>query len=76
MAAAPPIVVYRPYELPSVYIVDQGPVYGGPGIYTNPTLEYPHPLPPYPYVGRSYPTYPGYYGRRYSPALRARAQHR
>ena len=41
--AAPPVVVYQPYEMPRIYIVDQGPVYSGPGIYTNPTVVMPRP---------------------------------
>ena len=53
--AAPPVVVYQPYEMPRIYIVDQGPVYSGPGIYTNPTVVMPHRLPRYPYVSRDYP---------------------
>jgi len=58
--AAPPVVVYQPYEMPRIYIVDQGPVYSGPGIYTNPTVVMPHRLPRYPYVGRDYPNLPPY----------------
>ena len=45
------MVVYTPYEMPQIYIVDQGPVYSGPGIYTNPTLVVPRRMPRYPYVG-------------------------
>lgn len=52
---APPVVVYEPYRMPRIYIVDQGPVYSGPGIYTNPTVVLPRRLPRYPYVGRDYP---------------------
>lgn len=55
--AAPPVVVYTPYEMPRIYIVDQGPVYSGPGIYTNPTVVMPRRMPRYPYVGRDYPNY-------------------
>jgi hypothetical protein len=55
--ALPPIVVYEPYEMPRIYIVDQGPVYSGPGIYTNPTVVMPRRLPRYPYVSRDYPNY-------------------
>jgi hypothetical protein len=79
--AAPPVApvaVYQPYELPQIYVVDQGPVYSGPGIYTNPTLVLPRPMPPYPYVDSDYPAYPpAYYGpprRHYGPILRSRAQ--
>jgi hypothetical protein len=55
--AGPPVVVYTPYEMPRIYIVDQGPVYSGPGVYTNPTLVLPRRLPRYPYVSRDYPRY-------------------
>ena len=57
VVAAPPVVVYTPYEMPRIYIVDQGPVYSGPGIYTNPTVVLPRRMPRYPYVGRDYPGY-------------------
>ena len=46
--------------MPRIYIVDQGPVYSGPGIYTNPTLVLPRRLPRYPYVTRDYPNLPPY----------------
>ncbi len=49
------VKVYEPYEMPRIYIVDQGPVYSGPGIYTNPTVVLPHRMPRYPYIGRDYP---------------------
>jgi len=75
-ALAPPMV-YQPYEMPQIYIVDQGPVYSGPGIYTNPTLVVPRPMH-YPYVHSDYPGYlPAYYRpmrRHYGPILRSRAQ--
>jgi hypothetical protein len=51
---ARPVVVYVPYEMPRIYVVDHGPVYSGPGIYTEPTLVLPHRMPRYPYVGRAY----------------------
>ena len=57
VVAAPPVVVYAPYEMPRIYIVDQGPVYSGPGIYTNPTVVMPRRMARYPYVGRDYPAY-------------------
>jgi hypothetical protein len=57
---APPVIVYTPYEMPRIYIVDQGPVYSGPGIYTNPTVVLPRRMPRYPYVGRDYPDLPPY----------------
>ena len=58
--AGPPVVVYTPYEMPRIYVVDMGPVYSGPGIYTNPTVVMPHRLPRYPYVGRDYRYLPPY----------------
>src|SRR5688500_12561451 len=58
------LMVYRPYVLPRVCIVDQGPVYSGPGIYTDPTVVVPRPMPRYPYVAHDYPAYHGHY---YSP---------
>ena len=67
------MMVYQPYEMPQIYVVDRGPVYSGPGIYTEPTIVRPHRLPAYPYVRYDYPPYHGPY---YSPALRARAQAR
>ncbi|MCC6888167.1 MAG: hypothetical protein IT536_06495 [Hyphomicrobiales bacterium] len=73
LAPGPPVMVYEPYRMPQIYVVDQGPVYSGPGIYTNPTVVLPRPMPPYPYVGRDDP-----YGDRYLPPyvdpLRARGQ--
>jgi hypothetical protein len=71
------VVVYEPYEMPRIYIVDQGPVYSGPGIYTDPTVVMPRPMPHYPYVGRDYPAYrhhPGYLPPYVEP-LRVRAQY-
>ncbi len=55
VAVPPPVVVYEPFEMPQIYIVDLGPVYSGPGIYTNPTVVLPRRMPRYPYVGRDYP---------------------
>lgn len=77
-AAPAPVMVYQPYEMPQIYVVDQGPVYSGPGIYTNPTLVLPRRMPHYPYVSSDYPGYlPPYYQparRHYGPILRSRAQ--
>ena len=50
VAAPPPVVVYEPYVMPRIYVVDQGPVYSGPGIYTNRTVIYPRKLARYPYL--------------------------
>ena len=63
---AAPVVVL---EMPRIYIVDQGPVYSGPGIYTNPTVVLPRRMAHYPYVGRGYPYY-----RPHVAPLRVRAQ--
>ena len=71
VVAPPPVVVYTPYEMPQIYIVDQGPVYSGPGIYTNPTVVMPWRMPRYPYVGRAYP----HYVPSYVAPLRSRAQY-
>ena len=54
VAAPRPVAVYEPFEMPRIYIVDQGPVYSGPGIYTNPTVVMPWRMARYPYVGRVY----------------------
>ena len=54
VVAGPPVVVYTPYEMPRIYVVDHGPVYSGPGIYTNPTLVLPRRMARYPYVGPRY----------------------
>jgi len=60
-AVAPrPVAVYEPFEMPRIYIVDQGPVYSGPGIYTNPTVVMPWRMARYPYVGRAYAYRPPY----------------
>jgi hypothetical protein len=60
VVAGPPVVVYTPYEMPRIYVVDPGPVYSGPGIYTNPTLVLPRRMPDYPYVGPRYGDLPPY----------------
>jgi hypothetical protein len=60
VAAPPPVVVYEPYVMPRIYVVDRGPVYSGPGIYTNRTVMMPHRLPRYPYVGNDYGYLPPY----------------
>jgi hypothetical protein len=54
---ATPMMVYRPYEIPPIYVVNQGPVYGGPGIYTRPEIAWPRPMAAYPYVAYDYPAY-------------------
>jgi hypothetical protein len=49
--------IHRNYVVPRYYIVDRGPVYGGPGIFTNPTVVWHRKMPRYPYVGHVYPGY-------------------
>jgi hypothetical protein len=61
VVVAPPVVIVTPpaYVKP-FYVVDQGPVYGGPHIVTTPRIEYFHVRPAhYPRVRESYyyPTY-------------------
>jgi hypothetical protein len=58
---APVVKVYRPYEVPRIYIVNQGPVYSGPGIYTRPLVVGAPRMAGYPYVGPRY----RYHGRSY-----------
>jgi hypothetical protein len=72
LVPAPVVEVVVPYVKP-YYVVDQGPVYDGPGIVTVPTIKYFHtPLADYPYVTHVY-SYPAYDGgpvwrhRRYHP---------
>lgn len=62
--------VYRPYEVPPIYIVNQGPVYSGGGIYTRPQVVVPRRLPDYPYVAADYPYY--YHGPAVQPLPRYR----
>lgn len=54
IAARPRVVVHQGFEMPRIYITDRGPVYSGPGIYTNPTVVLPRRMARYPYVGRTY----------------------
>ena len=60
VVAGPPVVVYTPYEMPRIYVVDQGPVFSGPGIYTNPTVMMPHRMARYPYIGPRHGYLPPY----------------
>ena len=53
---AAPTMLYQPYELPRVYIVNQGPVYSGAGIFTRPEIVVPKPMA-YPYVQHDFPVY-------------------
>lgn len=57
VAPRAPMMMYRPYEIPPVYIVNQGPVYSGPGIHTQPEIVVLQPMPAYPYVRYDYPVY-------------------
>jgi hypothetical protein len=43
--------------MPRIYIVNQGPVYSGPGIYTRPLVVGAPPMADYPYVSHDYPYY-------------------
>lgn len=56
-APAPVIVVQRPHPVTRIFIVNQGPVYSGPGIYTAPEVLGPPRLADYPYVGVDYRDY-------------------
>jgi len=60
MQAVPVFVVPQPVYVKPIYIVNRGPVYGGPGIVTRPLKKHFNvPLADYPYVGREY-LYPPY----------------
>jgi hypothetical protein len=70
---APHVHVYKPYDLPQIYIVNQGPVYSGPWIYARPKVVLPRQVEDYPYVAYDYP-YPVMYPvpRRYRHPIRVR----
>ena len=55
---APPPQI-QVWGLSPAYVVNQGPVYSGPGFYTSPTYEGEVSTVDYPYVG--YGDYPSYY---------------
>jgi hypothetical protein len=57
VAPAPVMHVYRPYEIPRIYIVNQGPVYSGPGIFTAPLVVGSPPMADYPYFSHGYRYY-------------------
>jgi hypothetical protein len=66
---APVFVVPQPVYVKPIYIVNQGPVYGGPGIVTRPLKKHFNvPLADYPYVWQDfpYPPYNPYYELTYS----------
>jgi hypothetical protein len=73
--APPPQVQY--WGLTPSYLVNQGPVFSGPGIYTSPTYEGEVSTADYPYVG--YGDYPRYYrpyeGGPYSDPFRHHVYH-
>jgi hypothetical protein len=56
--APPPPPQVQIWGLSPVFVVNQGPVYSGPGFYTSPTYEGETLTADYPYVG--YRGYPGY----------------
>jgi hypothetical protein len=63
--------VYRPYEVPPIYIVNQGPVYSGGWVYSQPQVVPPRAVERYPYVASDYPV--EYLPlRHYRRAIRAR----
>ena len=66
--AVPVIVPVEPFIVKPIYIVNHGPVYGGPGIITRALKkDFMRPLSDYPYVSHDY-SYPEYYAvpkRRY-----------
>lgn len=66
MPCAPAVVVAQPVEITPYYLVNQGPVYSGPGHYLwqLPEIEAPRD---YPYVGNYY------YYPQYQPVIRRRA---
>jgi hypothetical protein len=72
---APPQV--QIWGLSPSYVVNQGPVYSGPGFYTSPTYEGEVSTADYPYVG--YGDYPRYYrpydGGPYADPFRHRLYH-
>jgi hypothetical protein len=74
---APPAQV-QIWGLSPSYVVNQGPVYSGPGFYTEPTYEGELSTVDYPYVGNGY--YPRYYrpydGGPYADPFRHRVYHR
>jgi hypothetical protein len=74
---APPAQV-QIWGLSPSYVVNQGPVYSGPGFYTSPTYEGEALTADYPYVGnRDYPRYYRPYddGGRYAEPFRHRLYH-
>jgi hypothetical protein len=63
------VVPVEPFYVKPIYIVNQGPVYGGPGIITRPLKKhFNQPLADYPYVGRDFyfPPYNPYATLTYS----------
>lgn len=59
VGCAPVVMFERGYEKP-YFIVNQGPVYSGPGIYIGPWIKpFDRRLSRYPYVTHDYPYYHG-----------------
>ena len=51
--------VYQPYEVPPIYVVNQGPVYSGGWVYSRPQVVAPQAVEQYPYVASDYPYHYG-----------------
>ena len=66
-APGPVVQLYRPYDVPPIYIVNQGPVYSGGWVFSRPQVVVPHAIQEYPYVAQDYPYYdgPAMYSRRH-----------
>ena len=79
MPCAPAVQAIEPYDAGTFLIVNQGPVYSGPGIVLVPgyvAVDTMSAQAAYPYVGRDY-YYPHYrYGGSYSYPIRHRVHYR
>ncbi|MGH6768251.1 MAG: hypothetical protein ACRECO_04430 [Xanthobacteraceae bacterium] len=70
-AAPAPVVVYS-VPRPPIYIVNQGPVYSGPYIYSQPQIVFSGPIADFPYYAESYPAHYAPPRRYRRPPLRVR----
>ena len=71
--APAPVHVYQPYDVPPIYVVNQGPVYSGGWVYSRPQVVTPQAVEQYPYVASDYPYHYGVPSRSYRrSAIRAR----